>query len=356
MPSEPAESNFKNKVHATAYPTHERNGVIWAYMGPREVPPPLPQIEAQRWSTGRRHGSRSSIGRATGCRAGKARWTPSTPPSCTSAPRKAEDSEPGTFNFYQCHERSPKFSVIDTDFGTSYGAYRPAEDDTYYWRIAHMMFPFYAMIPAGWLARDRRLRADGRRPHDALGDPGATRRSGGRCGSDRPAAVRAAPGARRGQAVTAGAARSVGTQAGTMGPDDLAAQHARTGTAASTSTRRMANDYLIDREAQRQWKSYTGIRGIRQQDMAVTESMGTIYDRTHEHLGTTDALIIRTRRKLIAGGEGAARPRHHCRPASTTRRCTTSAPASSSCRAASTGGTPCEAPRAVRCGRGANTG
>jgi hypothetical protein len=33
--------------------------------------------------------------------------------------------------------------------------------------------------------------------------------------------------------------------------------------------------------------------------MAVTESMGTIYDRTREHLGTTDALIIRTRRKLI---------------------------------------------------------
>lgn len=61
----------------------------------------------------------------------------------------------------------------------------------------------------------------------------------------------------------------------------------------------MANDYLIDREAQSQWKSYSGIRGIRQQDMAVTESMGTIYDRTHEHLGTTDALIIRTRRKLI---------------------------------------------------------
>jgi hypothetical protein len=33
--------------------------------------------------------------------------------------------------------------------------------------------------------------------------------------------------------------------------------------------------------------------------MAVTESMGAIYDRTREHLGTTDALIIRTRRKLI---------------------------------------------------------
>src|SRR6476659_4625679 len=46
MPSEPAESNFKTKVHARAYKTHERNGIIWAYMGPREVPPPLPDLEA----------------------------------------------------------------------------------------------------------------------------------------------------------------------------------------------------------------------------------------------------------------------------------------------------------------------
>jgi hypothetical protein len=60
-----------------------------------------------------------------------------------------------------------------------------------------------------------------------------------------------------------------------------------------------ANDYKIDREAQKTWKSYTGIGGIRQQDMAVTESMGTIYNRSREHLGTTDALIIRTRRRMI---------------------------------------------------------
>jgi hypothetical protein len=46
-------------------------------------------------------------------------------------------------------------------------------------------------------------------------------------------------------------------------------------------------------------KSYSGIPGIRQQDMAVTESMGPIFDRSSEHLGTTDALIIRTRRRMI---------------------------------------------------------
>src|SRR5687767_601120 len=46
MPSEPAESNFRNKVRTKAYPTRERNGIIWAYLGAREVPPPLPDLEA----------------------------------------------------------------------------------------------------------------------------------------------------------------------------------------------------------------------------------------------------------------------------------------------------------------------
>src|SRR5205814_1273462 len=45
MPNEPAESNFKHKIKAVAYPCAERSGVVWAYMGPRETPPPLPDIE-----------------------------------------------------------------------------------------------------------------------------------------------------------------------------------------------------------------------------------------------------------------------------------------------------------------------
>src|SRR3954467_6851397 len=32
MPNEPAESDFKHKVRAVAYPCIERNGLIWAYM------------------------------------------------------------------------------------------------------------------------------------------------------------------------------------------------------------------------------------------------------------------------------------------------------------------------------------
>jgi hypothetical protein len=61
----------------------------------------------------------------------------------------------------------------------------------------------------------------------------------------------------------------------------------------------LANDYLIDWDAQKSWKSYTGIANGRIQDCAVTETMGPIYDRSSEHLGTTDALIIRMRKRMI---------------------------------------------------------
>ena len=45
MPNEPAESNFRHKIHIQAYRTRERNGVVWAYLGPEASPPPLPQLE-----------------------------------------------------------------------------------------------------------------------------------------------------------------------------------------------------------------------------------------------------------------------------------------------------------------------
>src|SRR5438270_12337164 len=45
MPNEPAESDFKHKVKAVAYPAVERAGVVWTYMGPGEPPP----LQTQEW-------------------------------------------------------------------------------------------------------------------------------------------------------------------------------------------------------------------------------------------------------------------------------------------------------------------
>src|SRR5206468_12626054 len=61
--------------------------------------------------------------------------------------------------------------------------------------------------------------------------------------------------------------------------------------------------YLIDREIQRT-QNYTGLPGNRVQDAMVTESMGPIYDRRSEHLGTTDQAIIFFRRQLIRMARG----------------------------------------------------
>jgi hypothetical protein len=60
-----------------------------------------------------------------------------------------------------------------------------------------------------------------------------------------------------------------------------------------------SNDYEIDREKQRKMINYTGLDNVPLEDQAITESMGTIYRRTQEHLGTSDAMVIRTRRRLI---------------------------------------------------------
>jgi phthalate 4,5-dioxygenase oxygenase subunit len=58
------------------------------------------------------------------------------------------------------------------------------------------------------------------------------------------------------------------------------------------------NDYEIDREAQRT-QTFTGLSSVNLEDQAITESMGGISDRTREHLGTSDAMVVRTRRRLI---------------------------------------------------------
>src|SRR5207248_2562034 len=58
------------------------------------------------------------------------------------------------------------------------------------------------------------------------------------------------------------------------------------------------NKHEQDRQAMRT-KSFSGIYGILNQDQAVQESMGPIYDRTKEHLAASDTAVITLRRLLL---------------------------------------------------------
>ena len=243
MPSEPAESNFKNKVRATAYPTHERNGIIWAYMGPREMPPPLPDLEANMLPDGPDSIYTILQRSATGCRAGRARSTPSTPPSCTAAPTDAEDTQPGTLRLLpvpasrraQVQRRRRPSSARPTA-----PTARPRKTPTT--GASPTPLPVLHHDPA----RARWARAYASRAYVPMDDDHTLQWD-----------VFTAPTAGSGRA----AASDVGAQARAAAAR-LPAQRHRLVRPLPPRRRTWRNDYLIDREAQTHGQSYTGIPGI----------------------------------------------------------------------------------------------
>jgi nitrite reductase/ring-hydroxylating ferredoxin subunit len=272
MPSEPAGSSFRDKVRATAYPCVERGGLIWAYLGPRATAPPLPELEPNMLPD-----CKIQIYQR------ECNWVQALEGDIDTGhtvflhlggvdPSEVPEH---TWARYALGDRTPRYEVADTDYGVIYGACRPAEADTDYWRIASFLFPFYAMVPTGVLGLEIRVRAwvpmdDGHTLALTIsqGQPPAPRNAGRH----------------------------------PVGPPELLPNttdwYGRFRCVADAG-----NDYLIDRKAQRT-SSYTGIGSIFLQDQAVTESMGSIYDRTQERLGTSDAMVIRTRKRLMDAARG----------------------------------------------------
>jgi phenylpropionate dioxygenase-like ring-hydroxylating dioxygenase large terminal subunit len=289
MPSEPAESNFRNKVRIKAYPTRERSGLVWAYMGPRAADdlPPLPNIEANMLAEGgyRIQAMQSECnylqvleGDIDTVHFGflhRGSVTPDNLPEWSSATDK-----------YAVLDRTPSYTVIDTDIGAMYGAYRPAEDDTYYWRIAQFLLPFYTMPPGGGGGIQMRVPMDDDHTMSYALSP-ATRNIG--AGGFVPQAAAAAD-------------PDYARLKSPMLPNDTS-WHGRWRPGSNLS-----NDFEIDREMQRRNRGNNGYTGIvgNIQDLAITTSMGTIYDRSHEHLGVSDSMIIRTRRCLLNAAKAFA--------------------------------------------------
>jgi phenylpropionate dioxygenase-like ring-hydroxylating dioxygenase large terminal subunit len=274
MPNEPAESDFKSKVKAVAYPTQERGGIVWAYLGPRQTPPPLPDLE------GNMQPESHLSARATQL---PCNWLQSLEGDIDTTHvgflhyggLRADEQIPGSFSEYQLRVKTAHFEVIDTEGGAAYGARRPASDDQVYWRIAQWCFPFYTFTPPGVLGTKKGGSA--RVPMDDTHLLTFNMTSG----RPRPAQQTGSSPFFQ-QAMQPNTTDWYGRFRPVQQPD---------------------NDYLIDREAQRGktgFNGYTGITGVGMQDAAMTTSMGAIYDRSQEHLGTTDAMVIRVRRRLIA--------------------------------------------------------
>jgi len=250
-------------------------------MGPRESPPPLPDLEANMLPDG------ETVAYAL---QRECNWLQGLEGEIDTSHFgflhfgnvDPEKTRAQSFEYYTAKDRAPRFSALDTDVGCMYGAYRPAHDGLTYWRIAQFLFPCFAMIPTGVLGKqvvtrawvpmdDTHMMFFSMSSKESFSNLRASLNGG----------------------LTGGGLWQVAP--------NTTDWHGR-----FRLVPNKGNDYCIDRVKQRSGEEYTGITGIHTQDQAITESMGRIFDRSSEHLGASDVMVIRVRRRLLAAAKALA--------------------------------------------------
>ncbi len=254
LPSEPPGSTLQRKVSITAYPCVERGGVVWTYMGPAEQKPEFPDLEWTLVPESHRVVTRHVQ---------ECNWL--------QAFEGGFDSSHLAFLHGGSVESSvrsvpSRYEVIPTDFGFVVGTGRDLGPGMINWTANVMLMPFHKIIgttPIGahvWTPIDDEN----------------TMLYSVEFNSERP-----------------------------LSEEDLARTrdyhgiHTENIRGTDRAIANKDNDYLMDRALQASGNSYSGMRGLGVQDCAIQESMGSIADRTIEHLGVSDTAIIKIRRLLL---------------------------------------------------------
>jgi phenylpropionate dioxygenase-like ring-hydroxylating dioxygenase large terminal subunit len=304
MPSEPAESNFKDKVRIPAYPTFEVGGVVFAYMGPPEKKPAPPLFD---WAMV------PATNRAMSKVWQQCNWLQALEGGIDTVHTNfLHGGRPPGMKYNDNDARgrannlstAPLLEVIPTDYGSiSAGIRDMGAEGTNHVRVYHWVMPWTQIRNPGdtpsiaghmWVPMDDEnvmvynwtVLPPGEREERARSGERATLEEGGG-GRGGPPRLMDGPDA---PIWFRDAKMPIG--AGNRFSDDVDVEHN------FRSLRNADNHYKIDREVQRT-QTYTGIFGTNVQDRAVQESMGPIADRTLERLGTTDRAIIQARRMLL---------------------------------------------------------
>jgi phthalate 4,5-dioxygenase oxygenase subunit len=285
MPTENAESNFKDKVHLTAYETEEAGGIIWAYMGPKDKIPPLPHfpyfdlpanqriatkyLRECNWLQSLEGGVDSVHTNFLHITLSRYKNTPGYQERL--AARGTEDLDLR----YRSGDTAPRFFAHRTDGGFLVASRRDADEDQYYWRFNQYLVPFYSVPPRG---------AGGGHAFVPLDDYQSWSYN---------------ISARTDRAYTKEEMQTIKSGNIPIGLDDAGGlQNAERIPGTYITVRNKSNDFLIDREMQKH-TNFTGIVGTGNQDSMAQASMPAIMDRTQEHLGITDLGIIAIRRLLL---------------------------------------------------------
>lgn len=292
MASEPAESKMTEKVKHKAYPTHEAAGFVWVYMGPEDEKPEFTAPVFQPTSE-----TKVSISKViVDCN--WAQILEGAIDSAHSSSLHSTDMVPARIGGAEANDKvwlrpstdkAPRLQLQKTRFGFRYAALRRPITDAKthdYVRTTLFIAPYTVQIPPNNLYDIAILHVPMDDTHTAFhfiawGDEATT-------------------------PDTESWRKFLGTQIGI----DLDARFRK--------FRTRENNYWQDRRIMQLGTSYTGIKGIPNQDIAMWETMGPIADRTHDRLGASDLAIVEFRRQMVQAAKtlqqggpaiGASEPR-----------------------------------------------
>ena len=278
VPSEPADNGFCAKIRLAAYPCIERAGVIWAYLGPAEARPPEPAYDWTLVPDSHRYISK----RLQECNWLQAmegaldsihstflhRYTVGDDPLLKRDPKSRALLEA---------DRNPKFIPTISPAGLYVATRRDAGPADYYWRVTQWLMPCFSFFPPY-----------GDNPYGGHAFVPIDDESCWVFSIDyqphRPLSAEERDAAHAGKGI-----------------------HVRLIAGSFTPVANKRNDYLVDREAQKAKRTFSGVFDVGVQDAAIQESMGPVQDRARERLVSSDNGIIMARKRLTDAAAAVAR-------------------------------------------------
>ncbi|HUS98148.1 MAG TPA: Rieske 2Fe-2S domain-containing protein [Hyphomicrobiaceae bacterium] len=287
LPNIPGGIENRDNIRIKAYPTREYGGMVWAYLGPAAADLPsgkLPEIPSLEFGqVGLEH-----------------RYVMKQLMECNWAQIMEGDLDTSHFSFLHMPAPSvasnenpdapadarrlrwirndpiPKFQIFEHEVGFVVGGARIADDNESYWRITQYMMPAHGTGPSTF--------------------PGETY---------------------FGFTLVPISDTSCWIYTYAWNPerqisaDEREKMKAGHGIMAEVDEnyvprRNPHNDFQIDREVQRN-TTYSGVKGLAEQDSMIQHSQGAIVDRTREILTTTDAAVVRFRRTVLEGAAGLSK-------------------------------------------------
>ena len=262
-PAEPVGSTLKDKVRQMAYPCKEAAGIVWSYLGPKDMMPLLPSYEWMSLPHENLYVTKS----LQDCS-----WLQGLEGECDSSHLSflhknftGERPRGGGDGALYAADSAPELEGIEMDYGVRMLSCRRIDPKTTYLRVSNIVLPCHGFIPTGGLKGN----PEGYTIHSHVP-------------IDDIHSMRYNIHFRRARPI-----------------EDDERQHADEIGADFRKVRNLANNYLQDRERQKR-ENFTGMGAIfLVHDSCATESMGPIYDRSQEHLGVSDMTVIAVRRFLL---------------------------------------------------------